>query len=54
MRYGVVMNDKWTFAVEVVCCKSAAVLTVLGAAMLPHTTNGDIVECTSICDLTFK
>ena len=54
MRYGVVVNDKWTLDVAVFPNKTATALTLLGATVIPCTTDGDDVHCTSICDLTFK
>jgi hypothetical protein len=54
MRYGVVVNDKWTFDVEVFRLKTAPVLALLGATVLPDTANGDDVQCTSMCDLKYK
>jgi hypothetical protein len=54
MRYGVGVNDKWTLDVSVFHYKTATALTLLGASVLPRMTNGDVVQCTSICDLTFQ
>ena len=54
MRYGVVVNDKWALGVVVVPYKIATALTLLGATMLPRTTNGDVVQCTCMCDLTLS
>jgi len=46
----VIVNDKWALDVVVVPYKTATALSLLGVTA----TNGDVVQCTSICDLTLS